>query len=248
MATSTTLLSSISPAPALSPGLVIGSSEASKRSALICNACFGGKAHCTPFAGPGSRASKRLGCVFLDPLTPLVPLLLGCNYTIVSVNDCTQMLWTEPLAAKLDALHDTQDWIALGGKFSGCQVKRLHSDTGGKYLSRAFDNYLSARGIEHTTTTPYSPQQNGVAERVNRTLVEGVLSMLADSGLPPDLWAEAMRTFTHVKNLAPHHALRGDTPYRLWHGSPAPVTHLRACGCRAWATRPANAVPRRRKL
>jgi hypothetical protein len=61
-----------------------------------------------------------------------------------------------------------------------------------------------------------------VAERVNRTLVEAVLCLLANSRLPADLWAEAMRTFRHVKNLAPHQALRGRTPHKLWHGRPAP--------------------------
>jgi hypothetical protein len=111
-----------------------------------------------------------------------------------------------------------------------------------------FSHYLALCGIAHTTTTPHSPQQNGVAERVNRTLVKAVLSMLADSGLPAELWAEAMHTFRHVKNPAPHRALRGRTPHKLWHGRPAPVAHLRAFGCRAWAARLAGAAPRCRKL
>ncbi len=229
-------------------GLELSPSDASKCSDLVCNACLAGKAHRAPFAGPVSRSDVRLGRVFSNLLTLSLLSLSGCRYAIVFVDDHTRMLWTKPLGAKSDALQATQEWIASVEKSSGCKVDCLHTDNGGEYTSRAFSDYLTLRGIAHTTTTPHSPQQNGVAERVNRTLVKAVLSMLADSGLPAGLWAKAMRTFTHVKDLAPHRALRGRTPHQLWHNTPAPVLHLRAFGCRAWAARLAEAAPHRRKL
>jgi len=68
---------------------------------------------------------------------------------------------------------------------------------------------------------------------VKRTFVDGVLSMLADSGLPNSLWAEAMQTFTHCKNLAPHSALNGSIPKALYLGSAPSVSHLEAIGCQA---------------
>lgn len=76
------------------------------------------------------------------------------------------------------------------------------------------------------------------------TLVEAVLPMLADSGLPAGLWAEAMRTFAHVKSMALHRTLRWDTPHRLWHDAPAPADDLRAFGCHTWVTHPAGSVHR----
>ncbi len=230
-------------------GLELSPAAVKECSDLVCNACLSGKAVRSPFSGPVSRSGVRLGRVFSDLLTLSTPSLSGCRYAIVWVDDHTRMLWTRPLAAKSDAFRATQEWIAWAEKASGCPLKALHTDNGGEYTSHQFRDYHAGRGIEHECTTPYSPQQNGVAERVNRTLVEAVLSMLADSGLPPELWAEALNAFTDVKNLAPHAALgSGVTPRSLWDGKPASVSHLRAFGCRAWATRPADAYPARRKL
>ena len=72
-------------------------------------------------------------------------------------------------------------WKALVEKSSEKKVKVLRCDNGGEYTSTEFVNYLSKEGIKHELTTPHTPQQNGAAERLNRTLIEGVRTMLADS-------------------------------------------------------------------
>ena len=80
----------------------------------------------------------------------------------------------------------------------GKRVKNLRSDNGGEYCSNMFDEYLKTKGITHQTTVPYCPEQNGIAERMNRTLVEAARSMMFHAGMPKEFWAEAIHTATYV--------------------------------------------------
>jgi len=77
-----------------------------------------------------------------------------------------------------------REWKAIIEKSSGLKVKALWSDNGGEYTSSEFVTYLTQEGIKQELTIPHTPQQNGKAERLNRTLIEGVCTMLVDSKLP----------------------------------------------------------------
>jgi hypothetical protein len=92
---------------------------------------------------------------------------------------------------------------------------------------------LKKCGIKHQTTVPYSPEQNGVAERLNRTLVEKARCMLMESGLSTDLWAEAIATANYLKNRSPTKVLKDKTPYEAWTGNKPDLSHLRVFGCKA---------------
>ena len=81
---------------------------------------------------------------------------------------------------------------------SGQRICTLRSDNGGEYVSQEFEAYLRSKGIRHELTVPYSPQQNGVAERMNCTLMESARSMLAPAGLPDSYWAEAVATAAYL--------------------------------------------------
>jgi hypothetical protein len=112
----------------------------------------------------------------------------------------------------------------------------LRTDNGGEYLSTEFQNYLKAKGIKHELTVPYSPQQNGVAERMNRTLVESARSMIAQARLPKMYWTEAISTAVYVRNRMPTTAIKGNTtPYERWYERKPNVSHLRVFGCMAFA-------------
>nr|CAD1827412.1 unnamed protein product [Ananas comosus var. bracteatus] len=88
-------------------------------------------------------------------------------------------------------------------KESGYQIKTLRTDRGGEFISNEFEAFCEAHGIFRQLTTSYTPQQNGVAERKNRTLVEMAKSMLKAKRLPNKFWAEAVSTATHILNRSP---------------------------------------------
>ncbi|KAI3435604.1 hypothetical protein D9Q98_001667 [Chlorella vulgaris] len=87
------------------------------------------------------------------------------------------------------------------------------------------------------TTNRYTPEQNGAAERLNRTLIEKVRPMLAESGLPKSMWAEAVVTASYIRNRSPVKG-RELTPWELFYGSKPDVSHLRTFGARAYALTP----------
>ena len=99
------------------------------------------------------------------------------------------------------------------------KIKAVRNDRGGEYMSEEFSAYLKKYGSKAETTAAYSPQQNGVAERLNRTLGEAARSMLQQAGLNKSFWAEAISTAAYLRNRMVTTVLKtGHTPYQLWFG------------------------------
>ena len=128
-----------------------------------------------------------------------------------------------------------KEWKTDVEKSLGQSVKIFRSDNGGEFTSTEFEEYLKKEGIKHELTIPKCPEQNGVAERLNRTLIEMVRSMLADSELPKLFWAEALSTATYLRNRSPTTAISGRTPYEALYGEKPKVEHLRVFGCAAYS-------------
>ena len=118
---------------------------------------------------------------------------------------------------------------------TGRKLKALRTDNGGEFTSTEFNDYLKREGIRREFSVTKTPEQNGVAERLNRTLVESVRSMISDAKLPQKFWAEALSTAVYLRNRSPTKAVTGMTPYEAWSGEKPGVGHLRAFGCAAYA-------------
>jgi hypothetical protein len=113
---------------------------------------------------------------------------------------------------------------------SGRRIRVLRLDNGGEYTSNEFMEYCSTEGIKKELTVIYNPQQNGVAERKNRTIVGATRVMIHDQGLPMFLWAEACRTVVYIQNRSPHTILGKLTPEEVYTGTRPDVSHLRIFG------------------
>ena len=101
---------------------------------------------------------------------------------------------------------------------TGKTVKCLRSDNGGEYCDKRFEEYCAANGIKHQKTIPGTPQQNGVAERINRTILERARSMRLHAGLPKTFWADAVNTVVYLINRSPSAPLDGGLPEETWTG------------------------------
>ncbi|MCF8704093.1 hypothetical protein L3055_11205, partial [Corynebacterium sp. MC-02] len=118
---------------------------------------------------------------------------------------------------------------------TGKKLKCLRSDNGGEYSSKQFDAYCRSYGIQHEKTIPCTPQHNGVAERMNRTIMERVRSMLSMAKLPKPFWGEAVRAACYLINRSPSVPLDFKVPEKLWSGKDPSYSHLRVFGCLAYA-------------
>jgi hypothetical protein len=122
---------------------------------------------------------------------------------------------------------------------TGCKVRTLRSDNGGEYLSCAFKEHLAEHGITHQLTVPYTPQQNGTAERLNRTLLNSTRSMLNHMNCDKIFWAKAVTTACYIKNRITTTGLPNNiTPHEIWIGKKPDVSHLRVFGSKSWYTIP----------
>ena len=112
----------------------------------------------------------------------------------------------------------------------GVKLKALRSDWGGEFASTDFSNYCTSNGIKRQLTAPYSPQQNGVAERKNKTIMSMVGVMLKEKNLPRDLWGEAISTAVYIINRSLTKSVQGQTPHEKWTGRRPLVDHMRTFG------------------
>ena len=110
---------------------------------------------------------------------------------------------------------------------------------GGEYTSHAFNEFCK-QGIRRQLTVPYTPQQNGVAERKNRSIVEAARTMLHDQSLPFFLWAEACSTAVYVQNRSLHRALGCKTPEEMFTGKKPEIGHFRIFGCLTYSHVPSE--------
>ncbi|WVZ15284.1 hypothetical protein V8G54_012850 [Vigna mungo] len=119
-------------------------------------------------------------------------------------------------------------------------IKTVRSDRGGEFTSTEFNKYCEEHGIKRFLTTPYSPQQNGVAERKNRTILDMVRSMLKGKNMPKKFWAEAVQCAVYVQNRCPHAKLGEKTPQEIWSGVKPNVSHLKVFGSVAYGQVPSQ--------
>ena len=110
------------------------------------------------------------------------------------------------------------------------KIKTFRSDNGGEFTSNEFKELCKESRIKRVST-PYNPQQNGIAEQKNRTIMKATKAMLHDQDLPMHLWAEATRTTMYVQNRTPHRVLEKKTPEEVFSGKKLEVIHLRIFGC-----------------
>ena len=104
------------------------------------------------------------------------------------------------------------------------KIKALRSENGGEYVNSKFINYCVDAGIQMQHSIPYTPQQNGVAERKNKSLKEMATCMMEAKTLPPKYWAEAIKCAAYIQNRVPHKQLYGMTPFEAWSGHKPDVT------------------------
>ena len=108
----------------------------------------------------------------------------------------------------------------------------LRTDGGGEYMAGDFQRWLKARGIHYEVTNANTPQENGVAERLNRTVLEMVRTMMFDSKLPKVHWTFAVKYAQEILNRLPTRAVSKDrTPHELFLQKKPSVAYIQTFGC-----------------
>ena len=161
-----------------------------------CESCILAKQHRERFQVGGSyRARAPLELVHTDICGPMqTPSLGGSIYFLAFIDDFSRKTWTYFLKQKSEAFEKFKEFKRLVENQSGHYTKILRSDRGGEFSSNEFLELCKFHGIKKHFTTRYTPQQNGVAKRKNRTIMEMARSMLKAKNLSNECWAEASST------------------------------------------------------
>ena len=212
-------------------GVRLSGNERSK-----CESCAQAKstrASCKPIGY--IQSTRQLELLHMDVWGPSrEPSSGGARYYLSIVDDYSRYTFIYPMKTKDEVLKHFKVFINLMYNRYGDRIITIRTDNGMEFCSKAFTELLQSYGIAHQRTNTYTPQMNGVAERINRTLVEGVRAIMIETQLPKAMWGELVLTMAYLKNRFPHRTLKFKTPYALWHEKRVSLRHLRRIGSKAF--------------
>ena len=196
----------------------------------VCEPCLEGKMTKRPFTGKGNRASEPLELVHTDLCGPFnAKARGGFEYYISFTDDYSRYGYVYLMIHKSEALDKFKEYKAEVENQLGKTIKTLRSDRGGEYLDLDFRDYLIEHGITSQLSAPGMPQQNGVAERRNRTLLDMTRSMMSFATLSLSFWGYAVKTALYILNVVPSKSVP-KTPQELWNGRKGSLRHFRIWG------------------
>jgi hypothetical protein len=213
----------------------------------LCEACQASKQRRTSFPAQAEyRARQPLELVHGDLCGPIAPATpRGNRYFLLLVDDLTRYMWVAAIPSKDHAVAAIKEIQARAEGESGHKLRALRTDQGREFTSVEFAEYCAADRVHRQHAAPYSPQQNGVVERRNGTVVAAARSMLKGRGLPGWFWGEAVSTAVYVLNRCPTKSVDGMTSFEAWHGKKPAVHHLKTFGCIVYVR---NTKPHLKKL
>jgi len=222
--------------PSIVSGISVTAEQFKKAAASdnICETCVTSKQNRLPFPSLQSKTTRPLELVHMDVCGPMQEASLGGNkYVATFLDDYTKLSTVVPVPSKAEVIPAVKKTIILLENQSGQKLQAVRTDRGGEYLNNELKEFYAAKGIMHETTAPYTPEQNGKAERLNRTLMERVRAMLQDAKLPTKMWAEAIATASYIRNRSPTSG-ETKTPVELFYGTKPDVTIMRTFGATAY--------------
>ncbi|GAQ93207.1 protein with ribonuclease H-like, integrase and retrovirus zinc finger-like domains [Klebsormidium nitens] len=195
--------------PGLVRGVGVKAGAFREKKTSVCEPCIMGKQTRKPFPkeSDSKESTEPLELVHMDVCGPMPVTSKGG-------------VVTESVFARLELQ-------------SGKKVKAVQTDRGGEYMNEEMTALLGKRGTVQRTTAGHSPEQNGSAERLNRTLEKRARALVEDAGLGLELWAEAMVTAKYTRNRVPS-SVHGKTPWEIFYGAKPNLSHLRVFGARAY--------------
>ena len=204
-----------------------------------CEVCVKAKAPRAHFPAAPERAEEKLQLLHSDVIGPVeIASLSGARYVTTLLDDATGFTSIGIHVNKSEAAPWLEARMKLWERQTGLKVKILRTDRGSEFLGQ-LKTYLADQGIVHQTSAAYTPEQNGRAERLNRTLIERARALLMQHDLPKEMWAAAMATSARLHNIVPA-ARSTETPQELFLGIVPDPTRLRVFGCKAFAHVPAG--------
>lgn len=154
-----------------------------KMDSVTCESCVKGKMSRKPFNEKGKRAHDLLEIIHSDVCSVNIPSYGNAKYFVTFTDDLSRKIFVYPLKAKSEVFSKFMQFKSFVENQTNKRIKIIRTDNGTEYVNKNFESVCNSNGIKHQKSTAYSPQQNGLSERVNRTLMEKVRCLLIESKL-----------------------------------------------------------------
>jgi hypothetical protein len=164
------------------------------------------------------------------------------NIYVTFIDDYTRMCSIYLMKDKSQAFETFKNFHVWIQNEAQSRIGSLCTDNGREYTSHGFESYLRQHGVKHQTTVPFNLQPNGMVERMNKTLLNMVRSMMFFKNVKLMFWDDAVLCAIYVKNKCPSHALKNKTPCEMWYGHIFSVRHLRVFGSTYYALIPKKKI------
>jgi len=216
-------------------GININANDFSTKQHDACDPCILSKHHRMPFSPSTQSTTAPLDLIHMDLCGPMPTKSLGGGlYFATILDDYSGLSVVKILKRKSEVKSFIIDTFALLENSIDSKVKRVRTDNGREYINEILSTYYKSKGIHNETTVAYHPEQNGKAERLNRTLTERERSMRFEASLPDRMWAESIMTANYIHNRSPRTGQQM-TPYEAFYKRKPNVSNLRVFGSTAYA-------------
>lgn len=196
-----------------------------------CIVCCEGKQSRFPFKHKSTRVSEPLELIHADVCGPMENRSIGgSKYFLIFEDDYSRMVFVYFMKTKDEVNNCFEEFKVMVENQTNLKIKKIRTDNGGEFCSKDLEKRFRKYGIIHQTTNPYTPEQNGRSERMNRTIVEKAKCLLFEANLEKHFWAEAVNTAVYLRNRSIASGLNDATPYEMWHGQKPDVSNLRIFG------------------
>jgi transposase InsO family protein len=200
-----------------------------------CHHCLAGKMHQLPFPSSNKQVQSPFELVHSDLWGPSPVVSTNAfRYYLVFVDEFTKFTWVYLLKHKSDTFHTFTQFQAMVHTQFSLPIKTIRTDCGGEFTSNQFNQFCASKGIIHQVSCPHTPQQNGVAERKHRHLVQCALALLSQSTLPMSYWSYAISTAAHLINKLPTPNLSNKSPWETLYHTLPDFTYLKTFGCQCF--------------
>lgn len=198
----------------------------------FCTICAKGKQTRLPFHSSETKTTEVLALIHSDVNGPMRTASLGVSkYIVIFIDDYSRKNFVYPMAKKDEVFEKFKIFKAFVETQTSKRIRVLRSDNGEEYFSKFFTEFLESAGIHHQTSNAHTLQQNRVAERANRALIEKSKCLMSEAGLPDFFWGEAVNTAAFIINRSINSST-GGIPEELFRGEKIKIDNLRTFGCR----------------
>jgi gag-polypeptide of LTR copia-type/Integrase core domain/GAG-pre-integrase domain len=197
-----------------------------------CDPCQFAKLHRLPFPKHLNKSNELFGLIHSDVWgNASIESKEGFKYFVTFIDDKSHATWLYLLKSKREVCSIFQVFCSMIENQFNTTIKVLRTDNGTEYMNHDFQTFLHSKGIMHQTSCVGTPQQNGVAERKNRHLLEVTRALLFSANLPKDYWSYAVLTGCYLINRLPSRVLDFQSPFEILYNRKADISHLRVFGC-----------------